>query len=271
MGDKIFETRSNNIKSKSCYRIDIPALMNTLNKSKKIFRIGFTAGEPFLVSNITKACAKITNNHFVSFTTNLVSGDIRNFIKMIDPERVIEIHASLHIKELERLNLINMFIDNFNRLKDKGVNIFAQEVGYPPLAIEAEKYKRFFRKRGIEISFGAFVGSYNFKNYPEFYTDKELKQFGLDSSVRNMCNTYGKICNAGYNFAIITVEGNILPCERIYTTLNDSHIYKKLKFNNSMTVCPKKFCPCPFYLHDAYLFNKAITETKAFSSSKCRY
>ncbi len=264
---KIFETRSNNLKSKSRYRIDIPALMNTLNKSKKIFRIGFSSGEPFLVSNITKACAKITKNHFVSFITNLVSGDIRNFIKMIVPERVIVIHASLHIKELERLRLINMFIDNFNRLKDKGVNIYAQEVGYPPLAIEAGKYKQFFKKRGMEISFEAFVGSYNFKNYPESYTNKELKHFGLDPSARNMFNSYGKICIAGYNFASITPDGNIFPCEKIRTSLNGSHIYKKLKFNNSMTVCPEKFCSCPFYLYDSYLFNKATTETKTFSST----
>lgn len=270
IGYKISNTLSENIKGKGFYKINIPALMDTFNKSKKIFRIGFSAGEPFLVSNITEACAEITKNHFVSFNTNLVSGDIKNFIKIIEPERVIVIHASLHIKELERLSLINTFIDNFNKLRDKGVNIYAQEVGYPPLAVEAEKYRQFFRKRGIEISFGAFIGSKDFKNYPESYTDKELNQLGLDSSARNMFNTYGKICNAGYNFAIINSEGGIVPCEKINITLNGSHIYKKIRFNKSITVCPIKFCSCPYYLYDTHLFNKALTETKNFSSKKSR-
>jgi hypothetical protein len=268
MGNRISETRSNTLRSKDHYRIDIAALMNTLNKSKKIFRIGFTSGEPFLVSNIIEACVSITRGHYISLITNLVSGDIKNFSQHIKPNRVVDFHASLHIKELERLKLVNKFIDNFQRLKDKGFNIYAQAVGYPPLAKEVQKYKQFFEKKGIEISFEAFVGSCNFENYPESYTNNELKQFGLDSSVRKIWNTHGKNCIAGYNFASISPQGDIFPCERIHTSLNGSHIYKKINFNNKMIVCPEIFCPCPFYLYDPYLFNKAITETKVFSTNK---
>lgn len=258
-----FKMRPNNANRKKPFKINIPALMNTLSKSKKIFRISFTAGEPFLVSNMVEACTVISRDHYISFNTNLVSGDIGGFIKMINPEKVAVIHASLHIKELERLHLVNKFIENFNRMKDRGINIYAQEVGYPPLAIEAAKYKHFFKKNGIEISFGAFSGSYNLKYYPESYTNKELKQFGFDSSTRDIFNTYGKICTAGYNCASVMPDGNIFRCERIPTVLNGSHIYKKIEFNDTMTVCPVKFCACPFYLHDAHLFKKAKNGTKA--------
>jgi MoaA/NifB/PqqE/SkfB family radical SAM enzyme len=258
---KTEETLHKNRKNLKHYRINIPALVNSLNKAKKIFRVGFSCGEPFLVLNIIEACAKITEKHFVSFNTNLISGDIKKFSEKINPDRVVCLHASLHIKELERLRLVNKFIDNFIRLKEKGFNVYAQEVGYPPLAPEAEKYRRFFKKKGIETTFGSFVGSYDWKNYPEAYTDKELRQFGLGVSARNMCNTFGRICNAGYNIGSITQTGDIYPCEAIRTRLNNSNIYKKIEFNNRMTVCPVKFCSCPFYLYDSRLFKKAKTET----------
>lgn len=153
--------------------------MNTLNQTNKIFRIGFTGGEPFLCSNIVDACVEITKKHYISFT-NLISKNIKGFFEKIDSERIIRIHASLHIKELERLNLLDRYIENFLLCKEKGFDILAQEVGYPPLLGEVEKYKKFFKEKGIELSFTPFYGEYNGNIYPGAYTKQELELFCLD-------------------------------------------------------------------------------------------
>ena len=89
------------------YKIDIPAVIKTLNKTNKVFRIGFVGGEPFLVPNMVEACTEITKKHYIAFNTNLTSSNIKEFSEKIDPKRVIHIVASLHIKELEKHNLLN--------------------------------------------------------------------------------------------------------------------------------------------------------------------
>lgn len=86
-------------------KINISALIKTLNKTNKIFNIDFGGGEPFLIPNLIEACKEITKNHYVSITTNLTSGKIKEFSEKIDPERVEYIYSSLHIKELERFSL----------------------------------------------------------------------------------------------------------------------------------------------------------------------
>lgn len=233
-------------------RIDIPALMKTLDETGKIFRIAFTGGEPFMVPNITEACIEITKKHFISFNTNLTTGSIKKFTEHIDPKRVIFVRASLHIKELERLGLINKYIDNFFEYKRKSFNIFAVQVAYPPLINEEEKYKHFFQEKGINITYIPFKGNYNGKHYPGSYTLEEIKTFGLDVSCCDVLNLKGKICNAGYNIVAALQNGIIVQCFTIYKEMG--HIYKKIKFNNKLTLCTVCYCGCPFYKYDQALF-----------------
>lgn len=58
-------------------KIDIPAFVKMLDRTRKIFKITSTGGEPFLVPNLVEACEKITQRHYISFNTNLVTGEIR--------------------------------------------------------------------------------------------------------------------------------------------------------------------------------------------------
>lgn len=236
--------------------IDISALINTLNQTNKTFRIGFTGGEPFSCSNIVDACVEITKKHYISINTNLISKNIKGFSEKIDPERTIRIHASLHIKELERLNLLDRYIENFLSCKEKGFDIITQEVGYPPLLGEVEKYKNFFKEKGIELGFNPFYGEYNGSIYPGAYSEKEIKAFGLDMKDIEHFYQKGKPCNAGYNVAIVSTTGDIQPCYQI--TKNIGNIYKKINFADKLTKCPFEFCGCPLKDYDHYLFKKAI-------------
>jgi organic radical activating enzyme len=238
--------------------INVSALINSLERTKKIFNISFTGGEPFLVPNLIDACIAITKKHYISLITNLTTGNIKEFAKKINPKRVIYITASLHIKELERLNLLDTYIENFKLCQRKGFNIFAIEVAYLPILDEIEKYKTYFREKGIEIIFSPFQGYYNRKSYPMSYTPEELRIVGLNTLHLEKFKSRGKICNAGYNIAVVSPTGSIIPCYQRHSALGN--IYEKIEFMNKLITCPFNFCRCPFNTSGSYLFSKALKD-----------
>jgi len=242
--------------------IKIPALIKTLDKTKKIFRIGFTGdGEPFLVPNIIKACIQITKRHFISFTTNLTTSNIKEFAEKINPEKVLVIAAAAHIKELERLNLLDRYVNNFIICQKKGFHIVAVEVAYPPLFNEVEKYRQFFREKGITIKFTPFEGVYKGKSYPSSYTPEEFRVFNLDPSLIKQFHQQGKLCNAGYNVGVVSSIGIIRPCHQIHEEIGD--IYNNIEFKDELVTCLFSFCGCPLKIWDSYLFERAIYETNS--------
>jgi len=249
-------------------KIDIPSLIRTLEKTNKIFRVQFTGGgEPFLVPNIIDACVALSKRHYLGFNTNLTSDKISELVEKIDPSKVVELHASCHIKELERLNLLDMYIDNFMLCQEAGFKIQkVYEVAYPPLADEVQKYKKFFRKNGIKLEFLPFIGKYESKEYPKSYTEEEFKVFDLKvlgSSGTAKHFQSENICNAGYNVGVLSPDGNIQTCWSINDTIGN--IYEKIEFKKSMKVCPLEFCTCPLKVFDPYLFERALKETAAAS------
>ena len=246
------------------YPINISALINTLNDSNKIYKFDFTGGEPFLVSNMVELCIELTKKHFISFNTNLTSKKVKEFAEKINPERVLFIIASCHIKELERRNLLSRYIHNFLLCKNRGFNIGAIEVGYPPLLKEVDKYKRFFLEKGIELTFSPYHGKYKGKFYPDSYSEKERKIFGLTEKDINPFYQYGKLCNAGYNVGVIHPNGDIRYC--FYINKSFGNIYEGIKFKDKLIRCPFKFCNCPVNMYDPYLFRKAINEVGPYDA-----
>jgi len=248
--------------SKESALINIPALIKTLDKTKKIFRIGFTGdGEPFLVPNIIEACVQITKRHFVSFTTNLTTSNIKEFAEKIKPEKTLVIAAAVHIKELERLNLLDRYVNNFIICQKKGFHIVAVVVAYPPLFNEVEKYRQFFREKGITIKFIPFFGAYKGKSYPSSYTPEELRVFNVDPLLIKQFHQQGKLCNAGYNAGVVSSIGIIRPCQKIHEEIGN--IYNNIEFKDELITCPFSFCECPLKLWDSYLFERAIYETNS--------
>jgi MoaA/NifB/PqqE/SkfB family radical SAM enzyme len=240
--------------------IDIAATIKTLNNSNRTFLIGLTGGgEPFLAKNFLELSTEITQNHYLLLTTNLISPKVKKFAERIDPAKVTCLVASLHIKELERIGLVERYIEHFLFCKEKGFNIVAQEVGHPGLLPEVERYKEFFKNRGISITFNPFIGEYNGKIYPGAYAMEEIKLFGFTDDVLNR-NHKGKACNAGYNVGVVDCgTGNIHPC---YSLLDEQigNIYKEIHFNNHLLFCPFESCDCPFYAYYPGLLEKALKQ-----------
>jgi MoaA/NifB/PqqE/SkfB family radical SAM enzyme len=242
-------------------RINVRALIRTLDRTGKIFMIGFTGGEPFLVPNIIDACIELTKKHYILIDTNLTTDKVKLFADKINPRRVAFILASLHIKELEKHNLVDRYVDNFIFCKKKGFNISAVEVAYPPLLKDIEMYRNFFRKKNLDFYFRPFYGDYEGRVYPEAYSEEELRSFDMNKlGMEKFYHKQGEICNAGYNAAIISRTGNITPCSHI--TKSMGNIYKHINFKNKQTICPFARCSCPLNILDEYLFKKALDENK---------
>lgn len=240
--------------------IDVKALSKSLDRTRRIFRIGFTGGgEPFLIPNIVEACIELSKRHYLAFNTNLTSLRVRELAERVDPAHA-SFHASLHIKELERRNLMDRFIETYHVCIDRGFPIYAQEVGHPSMLKEVESYRNYFNNRGINISFGIFKGEYQGKTYPESYTDEEIKCFGLDPvSARHIYRQKGKLCNVGYNVFLADSEGLITPCFNIPE--HHGHMYGKLHFQKKIRRCPVEVCNCPFNEYDTHLFRLALEES----------
>lgn len=248
------------------FAIDITALLDVLERARKIFRINFAGnGEPFLVPNIVEACEQLTRNHFVSMNTNLTPKSVLGFCDRIDPARVVLIYASLHIKELERLGLTETFIRHFHLFKTKGFRILARGVAYPPLLKEIEKYKEFFRKEGIELKFGRYDGEYEGREYPAAYTQEELQAFGLENAPDLRSCQRGTLCNAGYNAAVVWPDGAVVLCLNVIEKLG--HIYEGIRFKERMIRCPSPYCTCPAHFYDTGLYEKALRENKVLENT----
>ena len=209
-----------------------------------------------MVRNIIELCEGITKKHYLFINSNLTSNKFKDFARKINPERVLGIHASLHIEELIKKNLVDKYAENYHTLKKKGFPVFSVAIAYPPLSEKKIENYFFFQKKGILFHYEPFYGYFLGKKYPDSYTPKEISIFRFKNDCKNTFYQKGKICNAGYNAAIVAGNGNIYPCLNIYHNLGN--IYKKIRYNNKLIKCPVKSCEFPLNQYDISLFKKSL-------------
>ena len=237
--------------------IRISELIQTLNKSGKIFRIGFTGGEPFLIPNFVEAVQAISEKHFISINTNLTLPSVKLFAEKINPARVIFVHASFHYLQLNSKKLIENYLQNFLLLKNSGFNIYAEEVAYPPHLGRLKKDAEYLKKLGINLRFGAYYGFYDGKRYPEAYTEEEIADFNLSESEIEKFKQKGNLCNAGFNVGVVYSKGQIKPCFQYHQNLGN--VYEEISFNSKLIRCEAEYCGCPMNLYDLFLYRKALS------------
>jgi len=231
--------------------IDTKILLRTLERTGRTFRVGFSGGgEPFLVPNLVEACEALAQRHYVALNSNLVSTRVRDFARKIPADRVVHFHASMHIRELERLDLVGRFVEHYLLCKEAGLPIFAQEVAHPSMAGDAARYRREFAERGVQLSFGAYNGVFEGRKYPQAYTDEQLEAFGLDRfQARETFSHRGKRCIAGVAFGAIGPDGTVRPCSQAGRQLG--HVYSSIRFGKTPMACPFDQCTCPPHIHDS--------------------
>jgi MoaA/NifB/PqqE/SkfB family radical SAM enzyme len=240
--------------------LNIEKLINTLDKTGKVFRISFTGGEPFLIPNIIEACVELTEKHYVSFNTNLVLPAVKEFADRIKPDRVLNIHASLHVEELEKKRLLETYVSYFKLLADKGFNIYAEAVGWPGSDDKVENYQKLMAGYGIEFDYAPFVGKLDNSEYPDSYLVQDLEKYNLAKEQIRWFKQKGEVCNAAFNAGVVFSSGDIYPCFQIKEKMGN--VYEGINFNSELTICPAKRCACPLNKYDEYLFSKACNNKK---------
>lgn len=236
--------------------IDISKVIENLSSFNETFRISFTGGEPFLVKNILDLCHKLSENHYLSFNTNLTHPSIKQFANLIDPKKVIKIDASFHYAELIKNNLLKRYIENYKLLVNKGFLVNSEQVAYPPLLKLKDEISRVSIENNLKIKYVPFFGKFDGIVYPQAYTEKEISIFNLDLSILEKFDQKDQFCNAGYNAAVVFSNGNIKPCFQIKE--NICNIYDEVRFNaEPIFKCKSKICGCPMNVYDSFLYKLA--------------
>lgn len=241
--------------------IQIGKFIKVLNETGKIFNIVFSGGEPFFIPNFVEACARLSENHFISIATNLsLSKKIEAFRKSVNPKRVKYILCSFHANELKKRKMIHTFIENYRLLKDSGFTIHAQIVAYPPIIPEIEFYQKLFAEYELELICAPFIGEYNNKTYPAAYSPEEYQLINCDmTAVRSSYNWKHKPCIAGYNNGVVNSNNDVVCCINIKQKIGN--IYDKITFQNSLVNCPHDFCSVPLSMENYSLHLTALKET----------
>lgn len=104
-------------------RLEIPKIIERLNRFDETMLISLTGGEPFLVPNFVEFVQQLTLKHYVRIDTNLsLKKNIEKFINLINAEKVIEITFSIHVLERIRRNMsLNDLCNLVKKLEKKNL------------------------------------------------------------------------------------------------------------------------------------------------------
>lgn len=234
--------------------LDLVKIENSLQKLGKDWIFHLSGGEPFLEENFIKICQIITQNHYLSFNTNLSTRNVYDFAETINPQRVLFINSSVHILEREKRDLnLHDYIEKIIFLQKKGFNVIASYITHPSLFHRIREDMKTLSDSNIKkVRIKMFRGVYNLRYYPSSFTDDERKLLeGLDSDypeieiMNNSHNYKGKLCRAGQRFFRMDRNGNLYRCSclrRPYGNLFDDGI----KYDVKLRPCPLKNCGCPY-------------------------
>ncbi|MGM0650350.1 MAG: radical SAM protein [Bacteroidota bacterium] len=239
-------------------------IINVFDKTGISWLILITGGEPFMYPGFVDLCEGLQKKHHLQITTNLSSPGVYDFANRIDPDKVFVISASFHVIEREKQNMVKDFVDKCQYMQDKGFNVLANYLAYPPLLHRMEKDLAMLNANGIETFVLTFRGKYNGKNYPGSYTKKEIDMIlkhTIDPDIeykvaQQKFNFQDHYCEAGSKYFFINNEGDISRCATL--TKKTGNIFSDpIPVDNSPAPCIADNC------RDAYIGAAAVKKQKA--------
>ncbi len=213
-------------------------------------RIEITGGEPFIYPRFIELVKLLSSVHTIKITNNM-SGDIETFVKEISPERV---YLDLNFHPL--FADIEIFLKKTLLLKEAGFKAGVCYLAYPPQMGKIDMFRRRFEEKGINFALAAFWGEYNGKRYPEAYTEEERKLISpfLGDAARdiyhlNAQSPKGKLCNAGYRYAVVQADGNVVRCGQLADKFIGNIMNEDFHLFDKPIPCEADVCPCNEYVN----------------------
>ena len=229
--------------------------------------IEITGGEPFIYPNFIELIRELCDIHAIEIATNL-SLDLDNFIEVIDRHKV-KITANFHPLFAD----IESFLRKTLLLKESGFKIGVCYLAYPPQMKQMVGFRRRFEEAGINFALAAFWGEYQGRRYPESYTEEErefIRPFlgDIDRIVYhlNANSPKGKLCNAGYKYAVVQADGNVVRCGQLADKFIGNIMDENFHLFEKPLPCEAESCPCNEYVNlidgkiDNTQINKVFTK-----------
>ncbi len=211
-------------------------------------KIEIVGGEPFIYPGFIELVKKLSCLHSIKVTTNL-SGNIEQFVKEIDPERV-ELDLNFHALFIDLETVIKKTL----LIKQAGFKAGICYLAYPPQMYKIKSLSERFQEEGIGFALAAFWGEHDGKKYPEAYREEEkqmLRPFIGDidriSYHLNAQSPKGKLCNAGYKYADIQADGNVVRCAPLGNESIGNITDKNFRLLDKPYPCDSDSCPCNEY------------------------
>lgn len=215
-----------------------------------LVHIEITGGEPFIYPHFIQLVKELSRIHTVKITTNM-SGDIETFVKEISPERV-NLDLNFHPLFADA----DEFLKKVLLLKGAGFKAGVCYLAYPPQMKQMDGFRRRFEEAGINFALAAFWGEYRGRRYPEAYTEEEkelIRPFlgEIDRVVYhlNAQSPKGKLCNAGYKYAVVQADGNVVRCGQIADKFIGNIMDKDFHLFEKPVPCEAEACPCNEYIN----------------------
>ena len=205
-------------------------LVRFLDSTGAAWTIGMTGGEPLLYPDFAGLCRRLTENHRIELDSNLsLSGTVRRLADEVDPSRVVDIYAALHIEERERRDGRENFIRNVLYLKDRGFHVSVNYVVHPLLIDRYAADFEYFLSRGVKLIPRPFKGFYQGRHFPAAYGPEAKEIFSAKPSAgrKMVFNFKGVACDAGRRLLRMEADGTIFRCSGDRTRLGDVHFRRR--------------------------------------------
>lgn len=219
--------------------------------------IGITGGEPLLYPAFAKLIKEISRYHNISIVTNL-SWSLKNlidFANQIDSIKV-KMTPSFHPSFTETKS----FLEKALFLKKKGISERVFYVTYPPQLELMKYFKKEFEQNGLRFVAVPFRGEYQGTNYPEGYTEEEVRLINDSSSSleseekrwvddqTSLKRTKGRLCRAGQIYAHVDVYGQVYRCSRSSQNSKPIGDLFDIDFRllDKALPCEMETCPCEY-------------------------
>jgi len=246
---------------------NIETIAGFFDSTKLTWLIHMSGGEPFLHPDFISLCKRLTEKHYISINSNIVSTGASLFAEALSPERVAFLHASLHYGERKKRGLLPKFIETVKTLENAGFNIYVTQVFYPPIIGEFRQLYSSLAREDIFVHPKIFRGFYQGRLYPQEYSESErmlFEEFSREASGSNetrdthinpdhdlvslsgFLSFKGSHCLAGDRYVHIDYRGNIYRCYMAKSKIGNIADKKFTRLTGG-GICPYRICPCSYY------------------------